>query len=84
MDKKNKTINLICEEFNQNLKILINNSNLPISVVYYIMKMTTEELEKTYYGVLNSEANMMIEKEEKVKEDSEQESKKKEEEKQEE
>lgn len=45
-------INLQCEKFREQLIDNINNSNLPISSVYYIYQLILIELEKTYYASL--------------------------------
>lgn len=61
MDKNNEkkekiTINIASENFKNALINLINESQLPISNVYYIFKYLEKEVENTYYGTLNSEA----------------------------
>ncbi len=48
--------NTRCEQFRRQLINYINQSQLPISVVYFIGKDIFQELEKTYYATLNSEA----------------------------
>lgn len=55
------SINIKTEKFKSNLYDLVNNSELPISIVYYIFKYVEQDLENTYYGVLNSEAEEHIE-----------------------
>ena len=55
------SINIKTEKFKSNLYDLVNNSELPISIVYYIFKYVGQDLENTYYGVLNSEAEEHIE-----------------------
>ena len=56
MEKKEIGFNTRCEQLKQNLIDTINQSNLPISVVFYIAKSIMSDIESTYYGVLNSEA----------------------------
>lgn len=56
-----QSINIKVENFKSNLYEIVNNSNLPISIVYYIFKFVANDLENTYYGVLNSEAEEHIE-----------------------
>lgn len=48
-------MNIQIEQFNSNLQNLINSSNLPVGVVYYLFKYYTKELQNTYYATLNSE-----------------------------
>ena len=48
-------MNIKIEQFNSNLQNLINSSQLPIGVVYYLFKYYTKELQNTYYATLNSE-----------------------------
>ena len=48
-------MNIKIEQFNSNLKNLINSSQLPVGVVYYLLKYYTKELETTYYDALNAE-----------------------------
>lgn len=55
------SINIKTEKFKSNLYDLVNNSELPISIVYYIFKYVEQDLENTYYGILNSEAEEHIE-----------------------
>lgn len=52
----NKTINIKSEQFKYNIINLINNSELPISNVYFILKFITQDVENTYYGTLNSQS----------------------------
>lgn len=56
MEKKEIGFNTRCENLKQTLINTINQSNLPISVVYYMAKSIMSDIESTYYGVLNSEA----------------------------
>ena len=49
------SINIKTEEFKQNLYNLINQSNLPISNVYYVMKDVFKELEGIYLNTLQQE-----------------------------
>lgn len=53
---KEKSINMKTEEFRSALFNIINQSNLPVSIVYYVFKDVGQELENIYYGTLNSEA----------------------------
>ena len=55
-EKKEVGFNTRCENFKRNLIDNINQSNLPISIVYYIMTAVMSDVESTYYGVLNNEA----------------------------
>ena len=56
MENKEIGFNTRCENLKQSLIDSINQSNLPISVVFYIAKSIMSDIESTYYGVLNSEA----------------------------
>lgn len=49
--------------FKNNLGELISNSELPVSLAYYIMKETTEVLKKTYEEVAESQRQALLEKE---------------------
>ena len=55
-----KSINMKSEELKNSLYNLINNSDLPISNVYFIFQLITQELESTYYQILNEEENRII------------------------
>lgn len=59
-EKKEISINIRSERFKNNLYALINNSDLPISNVYFIFKLTMQELENLYYGTLNDESKETI------------------------
>lgn len=59
-EKKEISVNIRSERFKNNLYALINNSNLPISNVYFIFKLTMQELENLYYGTLNDESKETI------------------------
>lgn len=61
MGKKEIGFNTRCENLKQALINTINQSNLPISVIFYIAKSIMSDIESTYYGVLNSEAQETIE-----------------------
>lgn len=61
MEKKEIGFNTRCENLKQTLINNINESNLPISVIYYMAKSIMSDIESTYYGVLNSEAKETIE-----------------------
>lgn len=56
MENKEIGFNTRCENLKQSLIDSINQSNLPISVVYYMAKSIMSDIESTYYGVLNNEA----------------------------
>lgn len=59
METKNKNtqgFNTSCEKFKESLINLINGSGLPIGAVYYITRHIMNEIESTYYAVINSEA----------------------------
>lgn len=43
------------EFFRQNLKHLIQNSDLDIGIAYFILKDTFKEIEDLYYAALNNE-----------------------------
>lgn len=49
-----KNINIVISEFDANIKTLIQSSNLPVGVVYYILKNLTQQIEMQYYATLNS------------------------------
>lgn len=49
------SINLLSEQFRNNLYNLINNSGLPIANVYFILKMVGFQLEQKFHQVINSE-----------------------------
>lgn len=55
-EKKEIGFNTRCENLKNELIDNINKSDLPISVVYYIMQVIMSDVTSTYYGVLNSEA----------------------------
>lgn len=56
MENKEIGFNTRCENLKQTLINTINQSDLPISVVFYIAKSIMSDIESTYYGVLNREA----------------------------
>lgn len=56
MENKEIGFNTRCENLKQNLINCVNQSDLPISVIFYILKYVMSEAESTYYGVLNNEA----------------------------
>ena len=56
MENKEIGFNTRCENLKQTLINSINQSDLPISVVYYMAKSIMSDIESTYYGVLNNEA----------------------------
>jgi len=47
-------INLQIHDFVSDFDTLINDSNLPIGVLHYILKDYTNNIEKNYIGYLNS------------------------------
>ena len=49
-----KNINIVISQFDENIKTLIQSSNLPVGVVYYILKNLTQQIEMQYYATLNS------------------------------
>lgn len=49
-----KNINIVISQFDENIKSLIQSSNLPVGVVYYILKNLTQDIEMQYYATLNS------------------------------
>lgn len=49
-----KNINIVISQFDANIKSLIQSSNLPVGVVYYILKNLTQDIEMQYYATLNS------------------------------
>lgn len=61
MENKEIGFNTRCEMLKKNLINTVNKSNLPIGVIFYIMSTIMSEVESTYYGVLNSEAQETIE-----------------------
>ena len=56
-------INSACEYFKQNLIDVINESKLPSAIIYYIMKDIFMDVERQYYGSLNSESPLLKEEE---------------------
>ncbi len=68
---ENKNFNLKCEQFKRLLENTINNSGLPIAIVYYIWKYLDKNIQYQYYGYLN-QATIKQEKEIKeIKKESE-------------
>lgn len=51
-----QNINYKSEIFKQELYDLINNSNLPICIVYYIINLLQKQIELHYYTALNLES----------------------------
>ncbi len=47
-------INISIEEFKLNIIKLLNNSNMPIGIMYYIMKDVFGELTEEYQNYLNT------------------------------
>ena len=58
-----KNINIVISQFDENIKSLIQSSNLPIGVVYYILKNLTQDIEMQYYATLNSILSQQTEEE---------------------
>ena len=48
--------NTRCEHFKNDVLSVVNNSGLPIGVMYFVIRNIMVEIENTYYGALNSEA----------------------------
>lgn len=48
--------NTMCEKYKNDLVELVNQSGLPIGAIYFITRNIMAEIEKTYYGAINSEA----------------------------
>lgn len=46
-------INLKIESLYKNISTLIQESQMPIGIVYYILNRIFSEIEKQYYGTLN-------------------------------
>lgn len=59
-----KSINLLNDEFNRQITHIINSSNLPIVNIYQSLKLIYFEIEKLYYGTINSE---LLEQKEQIK-----------------
>ncbi len=55
MEEQTKSINLITEEFKNSLYSMVNNANLPFSVVYYVFKDFMKELTDAYTEMLKTE-----------------------------
>ena len=45
--------NLKCDRFKRDLVNYINNTDLPIAVIYYICQNVFEQIEKVYIGAVN-------------------------------
>lgn len=60
VEKNEIGFNTRCENLKRELIDNINQSNLPISVIYYMMQVIMSDIESTYYGVLNREAQEYI------------------------
>lgn len=59
-EKQEIGFNTRCENLKREVIDNINQSDLPIGVIYYIMKTIMSDVTSTYYGVLNSEAQEYI------------------------
>ena len=66
-----KGINLITEEFKNQLYELVNNCGLPISSAYYILKDFMREFTGFYEETINNELKQYQEKEAKKEEEKE-------------
>jgi hypothetical protein len=55
-NKKEQPFNLKCENFKRQLINVINESGLPISSIYYIYQLVGQDIERTYYGTINTES----------------------------
>ena len=60
--------NLKCDIFKTNILNIINQSELPISVIYYILQNIYNQIQKTYYGTINQ---IRLEEQEKAKKELE-------------
>lgn len=54
-------INISIEEFKLNIIKLLNNSNMPIGIMYYVMKDVFGELTEEYQNYLNTATKRMQE-----------------------
>ena len=54
-----KSVNLRVEDFKNDLYSLVNNSGLPISVVYYVFNTVGRDLSDEYGRVLNQERQQL-------------------------
>lgn len=61
-----KGFNTYLNDFKKDLVDRINQSGLPVGVVYYILKDLFNDIEDAYQNVLISEANSNIKQEQKV------------------
>lgn len=59
-EKNGIGFNTRCENLRRTLIDNINESDLPIGVIYYIMQTIMSDVTSTYYGVINSEAQEHI------------------------
>lgn len=59
-EKNGIGFNTRCENLRRTLIDNINESDLPIGVIYYIMQTIMSDVTSTYYGVINSEAQERI------------------------
>lgn len=46
--------NLRCENFKTEISKIINQSELPVAVIYYIFQSIYTQIQHTYYGTINS------------------------------
>lgn len=51
----NENFNLKVEELKENIINIINNSGLPISVIYYVYKNILKDIEMEYFRVLQEQ-----------------------------
>ena len=59
-EKQEIGFNTRCENLKRELIDNINQSDLPIGVIYYIMQVIMSDVTSTYYGVLNREAQEYV------------------------
>lgn len=57
-----KDINLVVEEFRQNLVATVNNSGLPASIIYYVLTDVYNEINSQYKAYLrDAQQKLMME-----------------------
>lgn len=57
----NKGFNTYINDFKRNLVNEINQSGLPVGIIYYILKDLLHDIEEAYQNVLVNEKNINIE-----------------------
>ena len=60
--------NLQCDNFKNNILNVINESKLPIAVIYYILKSLLSDIEVQYYDTI-SQLNLVQQQNKKEKEE---------------